>query len=228
MITTRIPLHLLCWLPQGADGVAEGQDEGTTEDTTDDAAEEDVTDEDGDATETVSKKEFLALQRKLEQMKTHLSAADKHKSTAQKELEEIKRKERTDLENAQEDIAKHQKASEEWRSKFLDLARTNAFLIGSARAKVAWHDPEVAQGAAGLAALTVADDGTVEGIEEVVKKLAKEKPFLVNTKSTDVTEDGDERPKSGSRVGASGKKNIGTKNGLTPEELRKRFPALRQ
>lgn len=222
MISTLIPLDLLLWLPCGADGTDDDADTG------DDNEQEDSTEEnDGEEEKespTVSREEFNTLQKKYDQMRTHLSNADKNKSSAQKKLEEIERQGRTDLENAQADVAKATKESEQWRDRFLGLARTNAFLIASAQLKVNWHDPEVAQASLKMGELEVGEDGTIDGINDLIKKLAKEKPFLVVPK-----ENGDEdKVRSGSRVGGTGKKQTGAANALSPEALEKRFSALRQ
>src|SRR5919197_1258233 len=224
MITTIVPLELLLWLPWGADG----QDDDTDESVDDDQDGDDGgQDDDQDQSATVPRSELLELQKKFDDLRRHLSAADKNKSAAQKKLDELQRKDRTDLENAQADLQRVQEEGQEWKGKFLSLARTNAFLVASAQANVQWHDQVVAQAAANLADLEVDDSGSVEGIDAVIKKLSKDKPFLVRTAEDSDDGDTEQRPKSGSRVGAK-KKNTGTKEDVSREELLRRFPALRR
>lgn len=227
MKSTRIPLNLLQWLPQGGDGTDTSTED--VEETEDSTEQEEKSDEDEEKPSTVSREELNDLQRKFDAMRKQLQAADRNKSVAQQKLDELERKDKTELENAQTDLKKTQEESTGWREKFLGLARTNAFLIASARQQITWHDPEVAQAAAVLVSLEVGEDGTVDGIVDVIKKLAKEKPFLVNKGKSEESEGGDtNRKRSGSRVGSGGKaKDTGVADGLSAEELRKRFPALR-
>lgn len=218
------------WLPAGSDGDG-GDGDADAGDTQDDQDGRDDS-EDGDGSgddEQFTREQYQALQRKYEAQRTQLQAADRNKSAAQKELDELKRKERTDLENAQADAKKAIEAEGLWKTKYENLARTNAFLIESARAKVQWHDPAVAMAAAKLTDLTIGEDGEVEGMDVLIKKLAKEKAFLVSDGATETDGDsGDGRRVTGSKVGGKrGTTNGGKPGQLSEEELKRRFPALR-
>lgn len=214
------------WTPHGADGTDDtvGATDG------DDVQVDDIEDTDGDTDDTagtpITQAQYDELQRKFTQIKTQLSANDKSKAALQKQLDDAARKEKTDLENAKADVAKLTEEGEAWKDRYERLALTNAFLIESSRAKVQWHDPEVAQAAAGLSALSVGDDGAVDGMAEAIKKLAKEKAFLVTTSGEETGTSGT-TGKTGTKVG-TGKGSTGKPGQLSEQELVKRFPALRQ
>lgn len=218
----------LGWIPSGGDGSDDsGNDDGDSVDddsTGDDSTDDDVPDEDEDEPQD-TKAALKKLQQDYARLKGHLQNADRNKSKAQKELDELKRKERTDLENAQADLAKEVEARTQWETRFRGLAVTNAFLTESQRAGVVWHDPEVAQSAAALKDLEIDEDGVVAGMADAVKKLAKEKPFLVNGGDQ---EEKERKPKTGSPVGSGGSKGKPANGKLTKEELMAKFPALRR
>lgn len=235
------------WPLLGGDGDDDGADEGEG----DEGEEADEEDEDDDAdnkgdddkdskkgkkrTGPVSREEFERIQNQL-------SAADKRRSAAEKENAELKkfkeeqdRKGNTELQNAQADLKTVTAERDSLQDRFNNLARTNAFLTASAQAGIRWFDPEDAQAVAGkaLKELEIGEDGTVEGITQLVKDLAKRKKHLVNT-GDDNTDDEDDkklvrRGASGSGVGSvKNGKTKGKKGELSREELIKRFPALRR
>ena len=217
----------LVGLPRGADGVeGDSATEDVEETGTDDKEKEEFEE---DTTSTVSKSDFDKLQASFNAMKVQLSNADRNKSEAQKKLEELERKEKSELENAQADAKKSTEEAEGWREKFTRQALENAFLSGSMRANIVWHNSSLALRALQDEAsepLTVGDDGAVDGMADKIKKLAKEQPFLVNTASDSEEETaGKKQTASGSNVGSGGKKS--NNNKLSDEELKARFPALR-
>lgn len=225
------------WPLLGADGEGdEGGDEGednNDDDNEDEESEEEDSEEDK-GSKSKSKKTGTVSKDEHDRVVARMKAADKNRAEAQKKLDELERKGKGELENTKADLEKATKAHESLQSKFTTLALTNAFLIASQQAGIAWHDPKVAQNAANLKDLEIDDDGNVEGIEAVVKKLAKDKAFLVNKGKADEDED-DGEPNGTKRRGASGSGVGSTKtpkgkpaNGkLTDEQLKARFPALR-
>lgn len=217
------------WIPQGGDGT---DDPGTGEETgAEDGDGGEGGEEEGDEDdESFTKESFKKLKADFDKMRGHLSNADRKKNAAEKELENVKRKERTDLENAQADVKKLTEETTTWQTRFNRLAMTNAFLIGSTQLDVHWHDPEVAQAAAKLAELEVGEDGTVEGMDQIIKDLAKKKPFLVKKAAEGEPSEEDKSKNgkvlSGSKVGTGSKGKSGSSTQLSQEELLRRFPAL--
>jgi len=216
----------LAWIPRGGDGTDSTAVEDTTDetDTTDDNEDDEDT-EDADAT-TVSKADFDKLQASFSAMQKQLSAADKNKAAAQKALDELQRKEKSELENAKADVVKLTADADGWREKFTTQAVTNAFLRESMEAGIAWHNAALAQQA--LGAVEVGEDGVIADMPGRIKALAKEQPFLVKkTSEGDGTNDNSTKSASGSNVGSKGGKGKG--NGqLSEEELMRRFPALKR
>lgn len=236
------------WPLLGGDGEDDGADEGG-EDESDEADEEDEDDDadnkgDDDKDSKKGKKRTGPVSREeYERIKNHLSKSDSKKADLEKELADLKkfkdeheRKGNTDLQNAQADLKTVTQERDSLQERFANLARTNAFLTASAQAGIRWFDPEDAQAVAGkaLKELEIDEDGTVEGITQLVKDLAKRKKHLVNTGDEDT--DDDEGDKKTVRRGASGSGVGSVKNGkargkkgeLSREELIKRFPALKR
>lgn len=220
------------WPMMGSDG-GEGEGEGESEDEGDGEPEDEEDGSEGegseskkkgkpsDKSETVSRAEYEALKKRM-------SAADKNKSKAERALEELQRKERSDLENAQTDLQKITEERDGLQKRFASLALTNAFLTASQQEGITWHDPKVAQVAADLAELEIDEDGSVAGIREVVKKLAEDKKFLVNSGSQEGSSGTGKRGASGSGVGSGKTKTKAENNGkLTDAQLLKRFPGIR-
>jgi hypothetical protein len=231
------------WPILGADGEddAGGEDDGDSDADDADDADDDDADEGGDdkkkskSKKVYSAEEYEELQRKYEARTKHLAASDKNKSAAEKELAALKRKDQSELEKVTGDLKTVTEERDSYQSKFTTLARTNAFLIASAQEKITWHDPSDAQavGASRFKDLEIDEDGNIDGIRDVVKKLAKDKPHLVNKSTDEGDEDnkknGSKRGASGSGVGSKGNNNgKGNKGTPSKEELVSRFPGLRR
>jgi hypothetical protein len=232
----------MLWPILGSDGEGDegGSDEDAREGEADEEGEsEEETDEGGTSKEKESSKkrpisaaEFDELKRKFQQQKTHLANADRRKSAAERELEQLKRKDQTDLQNAQDDLKKVTEERDEFKERFLGLARTNAFLTASAQESITWHDPKDAQAVASkeLRELEITEEGEVTGIRDLIKSLAKRKPHLVKKESEgeeDKSGTNGRRGASGSGVGST-KTSKGKKDGKpSREEIRLRFPSLR-
>jgi hypothetical protein len=204
-------------------GDSDGNDDG-------DADQDSSTgDDSGKDDQSSSKKDDDAKKEPTEEAKLRekLRLADQNRVKAEKELQKLKDKDLSELEKAKKDLAEKEKVDAAREEKAKALARENAFLKASQRAKVQWEDPELAQQAAKLEALEIDDDGQIDGIDAAIKKLIKDKPFLV-AKSKD--DDGEEEDKtkgpSGSAVGG-GRKKTKADGKLSEEDLRKRFSALR-
>lgn len=168
------------------------------------------------------------LEADIAKMRTHLSNSDKKKSAAEKALQDLKDKDLPDAEKARKEAAEARERSERQAVALRNLALTNAFLVASQKAKVNWHDPEVAQAAATkYEGIEVDEDGRVTGMTEVVRKLAKDKAFLVDSGKPAEVEEKEKNGPSGSSTGAAGGKKTSTKGQLDKEELHRKYPALR-
>ena len=101
--------------------------------------------------------------------------------------EERKRAELTEIERYQKDLEKIAGERDaiknqitEWQSKFQQQAITNEFIKVASSLNVQYVDD--AYKLADLSAVTVGEDGKVEGVEDIVKALVENKPFLVAQK----------------------------------------------
>ena len=213
----------------GADDDGSGADDGEQEQEGD---EEQPDDADDEATEDKGKGgkdsgESTVSQAKYDQIKKHLAEADRKKQAALDELKKLKTKDLPEAEKLKADLDEASTERDTYRDKFTKLARTNAFLMASQKLKVNWNNASTALKVGDFDDLEINDDGSVDGMEQAVKDLAKEHPYLVAKEQSGDEEDGTKRPpKSGSVVGSKnkGKKPEGE---LSDEDIRKRFPALR-
>jgi low affinity Fe/Cu permease len=101
--------------------------------------------------------------------------------------EERKRSELTEIERYQKDLEKIAGERDaltnqitDWQSKFQKQAITNEFIKVASSLNVQYVDDAIKL--ADLSAVTVGEDGKVEGVEDVVKALVEYKPFLVAQK----------------------------------------------
>jgi hypothetical protein len=221
------------WLAQG------GSEDDASDADNDDAGGDDDADDENDADDAAGagaedkKTKRAPTQAEYDRVQKHLSNADRKKQAAEtraKELaEELRQLKTKDLPDAERVKAEHESVVAErdsYKTKFEKLARTNAFLLASESAKVTWANSSAALKVGDLEDLEIEEDGTVVGMVDAVKELAKAHPYLLapkdstekDTKDTSVT-------KSGSVVGSKvkGKK---TEQELSDDEIRRRFPSL--
>lgn len=234
---------------RGADGDGgESEDDEGDDDSEDDDSDNDSDDDSDDDAKgkddkgkkkskprTIDPDDYDEQVSHKERLRRQLSESDKKKAAAEKRVAELEKSALPDKEKAAAELKEITEERDSFKARFTNLARTNAFLTASARAGINWHDPEDAQSVAHrqLKELDIDDDGAVDGIEELVKGLAKRKPHLVKVEKSD--DDDDEKKKrkgaSGSGVGSGKKTGTGgkSKNGeLSEEELYRRFPALKR
>lgn len=100
-------------------------------------------------------------------MRTRMQAADRRASAAEAKVAE--------LEPLAAKAAEHEKKVEEQTETIRSLRLDNAFLSSD----IQWVDAEAALKLADLSGVTIADDGTVKGLDDALKALAEKKPFLV-------------------------------------------------
>lgn len=219
------------WLAQGGSeddtGDAGDSDAGGDDDADDDDGVDDTTGAGDDG----KKAKKAPTQEEFDRVQKHLSNSDRKKAMAEKRAndlaEELKKLKTKDLPDAERVKAEHEAVVAErdsYKTKFETLARTNAFLLASEAAKVTWANSSAALKVGDLADLEIEEDGTVVGMADAVKALAKDHPYLLAPKDSNGK---DTTTKSGSVVGS---KNKGTKTEaeISEEELLRRMPSLRR
>jgi hypothetical protein len=113
-------------------------------------------------------------------LKAKLEAYEKAKEESDRaELTEIERY-KSDLEKIVGERDAFKNEITDWQSKFQKQAITNEFYKVATSLNVQYVDDAIKL--ADLSAVTVGEDGKVEGIEEIVKTLVENKPFLVAQK----------------------------------------------
>jgi len=127
----------------------------------------------------------------LERVRVALKKANAEAAKRRKELERFQQEEKKRQDAELSDLEKAQKLSEEWKSKFDELSADldgmrmrQAFYDATAAAKVvfvndaAWQD---AYDLSDLSGVEVDEDGSVSGMDEVIKALQKSRPHLFGT-----------------------------------------------
>lgn len=119
-------------------------------------------------------KEVKQLRREAASWRTKLR-------TAEEAEEQRRRSEMTELERLKADLeAERQARAQAEQQRTQQLLRTQVI---SAAAKAGLNDPEDAVRMLDTSEMTVADDGTVDGLEEALGALLKAKPYLIKSTS---------------------------------------------
>lgn len=197
--------------------------------------EEDSEDEDGDEDESGKDKDEKPKRRPKsketpEQMKRRLNREAKEhreaREAAEAKLREIEDKDKSELEIAKRDLAELQEKFDKVPETMNDLRIENAFLKLD-RDKYNWHDPEIVIGLI-RKEVEIAEDGSVDGLEDAVKALAKSKPYLLKKKDADDGEEEDKgkrrppRGPSGASIGGP-KSPKGDQKAQRSDELKKKY-----
>lgn len=162
--------------------------------------------------DVVTREEFDGLFKRMQ-------AADQAKSKAENELNEIKRKDQTELERAKGDLENITAERDDLKKQLNDTRLENAFLSNN---KHTWHDPGDAMHLLDMSGVVIGDDGKVSGLDSAIDSLAKKKPHLIKP-----VDDGEG---SNRDSGTSGTANNGSRKGSagTKPDMSSRFPALKK
>lgn len=215
--STGGPLHALAvvgnmpiWPQFGAE--SDGSEGETEETETEETSEEDSEEETEEQPKTYSAEDYDRLMARMK-------AADRRASTAETRVKEFEKAGQSDLEKAQteaQEAAKRAEAAEQ----ALNVERiANAFLASNS---VNWHDPMDALKMLRsdfMDGVEISEDGRVTGMKDAIKRMAREKKYLVNSESgtSASTSDG----MNGKRKG-----DAGANQKAKDDELAKRMPAL--
>jgi hypothetical protein len=107
----------------------------------------------------------------------------RERNAANEAAEEARRKELSEAERAKEDAERAKAEAEQARKEAQALRVETA--VTAAASKLKFHDPADALALLPEGAVTIGDDGTVEGVEDALKELAERKPHLVNRSGGD-------------------------------------------
>lgn len=172
-------------------------------------------------------KKITALTEEKDRHFAARTEAERQRDELQARVDEIERKDKSDLENAQADLKKAQDTITAKDETIRRLTVQNAFY---AHADVTWHDPADALRLVDLSDVKI-DEKTGEVtnpdvLKSAIKKLAEEKAYLVKT---DDTKSGGSS-KGGSKPPATGKPpadKTQDERAAQRAELANKYPALR-
>lgn len=190
----------------------ENEDGSETEETDDSKLEEKDSEEETESeTGTIS-------QEKYDQLLRRMQAADRAKSQAEDKVKEFEKAGQSELEKLQTEAAEEKKRADELAEQLQSERIANSFLASNS---VTWHNVTDALNMLRtdyMDGVEIGEDGRISGMKEAIKKMAKEKSYLVNSggggSSTDDV-------MNGRRKGDKG--DTRTRD----TDLAKRMPALR-
>lgn len=218
------PVYPICGSDGEGDGTGDGDgDKGASGSGS--GSDSDDDDDEGEAGEKPPKdpKQYQAWLKNQQLSRENASRRAKNKELAeklaaqQKELDDIKAKDMSDLQKAQTAATKAEQERDELKSRVEGMQVELAFLK-MPRDKHDWHDPGAALTllmAEHRDALTLEDDGSVTGLDQAVKDLAKKHKYLLKAPVTNNGTGG-----TGSNVGGTNGNGGG---GNQKEDALKRF-----
>lgn len=197
------------WPQMGAEGEeGETSTESDSEETAESGESEKDTEEE---TRTYSAKDYETLVARMK-------AADRRASAAENRVKEFEKAGQTELERVTSE-AKEAAERAERAEQALNAERVaNAFLASN---DVTWHNAGDALAmlrSSYMDGVEIGEDGRVTGMKEAIKRLAKEKAYLVRSDS----------PVASTSDGMNGRRkgDTGEKQKARDEELMKRMPVL--
>jgi hypothetical protein len=172
-------------------------------------------------------KKIVALTEEKDRHFAARTEAERQRDELQTRVDEIERKDKSDLENAQTDLKKAQETITAKDETIRRLTVQNAFY---AHADVVWHDPADALRLVDLSEVKIDEKtGEVtnpETLKAAIKKLADDKAYLVKTddsKSGGSSKDGKKPPATGKPPADKTQDEKAAQDA----QLRNKYPALR-
>jgi len=147
--------------------------------------------------------------------------AEKERDEFKKRLDELEGKDKTDLERATTRVTELELETKALTETVRDLRLSNAFLTDNT---FEWHNPRRALSLADLSNVEIDDDGTVHGLAEALKALAKSDSYLVKEKEKNGDEE-EEVVSTGTQKNPSKKAKKGDAD---VEGLKNKYSALRR
>lgn len=186
----------------------------------------DGTDGNGQGTGDADGDQRPVTREEFDRLRAQLSAADKNKSQAEKDLAEARAKlkqfedkDRTELEKAQNDLKEAVEARDSALEKLRDFQIIEAFRNASEAEKppLNWHNTKVAMGQLDSNLYKIEDDGSVTGMDKAVKALAKDHEYLLKK----------EQGAAGKSGGSFNNGSGGGNKTADAEKLKNKYAALR-
>jgi hypothetical protein len=158
------------------------------------------------------------VQAELAHLRTRMEAADRTAQEKVRELADVNAKlkafedkDKSELEKAQGEAKAAKDEATAAAEQLTALRIQNAFLTENTHT---WHNPAAAMKLLDLDAVTIGDNGKVEGLKPAIDKLAKDHPYLIKTEEKGGAA-------TGGASGAGG--GSGTGGGHVIQDREKRF-----
>ena len=192
------PIHSIMGSdPEGQEG---SEDEDPDEEEGDDEEDGDESEEDEKPKPKPKSKPKETPEQKVRRLNKENQTKRLALEAAEKKLRDIEDADKSELEIAKRDLTELQEKTKAYPETLNALRIENAFLKLSG---YDWHDPDDAlEYLRKTGEVTIDDDGTVDGLEQAVKDLAKKKPYLLKSEEEN-EEESRQRRTSGAR-GSSG------------------------
>jgi len=160
--------------------------------------------------ETVSRKDYEAIRSRMQ-------AADRRASERERELQEIRNKDLPEVDKLKREHAELTAKAETLAATNRKLSLENAFFQDN---KYEWQDPRAALKLVDLSDVEIADDGTVTGLQDALKRLASSYAWMLKDKKAEA-----EPPATG--AGTPPMNGRGSTDKPDKNKQTVRFPALR-
>lgn len=130
------------------------------------------------------------LKAQVTELKKRMASADRARSVAEAKVKEYDDKDKSELDLAKQEAADAVSKAEATETALRQARIHNSFLASN---EFTWHDPMTALALADLSAVEIGADGAVTGLDASLKKLAKDKPFLLKTVEKKPVPSGDDK-----------------------------------
>lgn len=194
-------------------------DDPSGDDPDDDSDDED-TDDDSGSDEEIKDPKVHKLSKENEKHRQRNNRLREENERMQARLKEIEDKDKGDLEKATESVTDLTTKNETLEKTVGEQALRIAFLEDTS---FKWKNPKTALRLADLSEVTIDDEGNVEGLNEALKALAKDEPYLL----ADEDDDSDDGPPRKPSAGEPPKRSK-SKGQTDRSNLLKKYPALRR
>jgi hypothetical protein len=147
--------------------------------------------------------------------------AEKERDALKAKLDELEGKDKSELEKVTARVTELESENKVLTTSLNDSRLENAFLLDNT---YQWHNPRRALSLADLSDVEIDDDGTVHGLKEALKALAKSDAYLLKNKDEDEDDDKEEPVATTGSTGKS--KRQKDKADAAQDALVKKYPAL--
>lgn len=207
-----------------SDDSESGGDDEDQDDDDDDGEDEDEA-EKGEQEQPLNAEEAKKLAKKNAKLRNRIRELKAAEEAARKEKETASNAGKDETERLRGEVQTLQAKLEERDSQLQQSALRQAFLESN---KVQWHDPKTAMRLLDTSDIDIDEDGDVSGMDDAIKALADQHPYLVKAGTSGGDDKGGKKKSTAKgSSGEGGTKRKKDSDGVDREALIKKYPALR-